>query len=416
MTQGTVHIIGAGLAGLSAATQLADAGHHIVIYEASAQAGGRCRSYYDVTLDSIIDNGNHLVLAGNQAARTYLKRIGTDAQFSASTTPSFDYVDARTLQRWTLRLNEGLLPLWLFNPQRRVPDTKLRDYLAILRLLWAKSTDTIENLLPPHGLLYERLWHSFFVSALNTHPSIASASLAAAILRGSLMKGGKACVPLVAEGLSEIFIDPAIAYIKARGGDVLFNQRVRAVEFSDSRATALSMSSGETVTLHAGDHVICAATAPVACSLLPALDAPDEWRGIVNAHFRITPPAHMPKILGVIHAQTEWIFCFPDRISVTISDADRLMSMEREALAAMIWQEVSSITGLDSVLPPWQIIKEKRATFAATPQQDAKRPAQTTSWHNVYLAGDWVQTGLPSTIEGAILSGVRAAELVTTSQ
>ncbi len=91
--------------------------------------------------------------------------------------------------------------------------------------------------------------------------------------------------------------------------------------------------------------------------------------------------------------------------------ADRLLDVPREELAETIWQEVAQVTGLPNALPPWQIVRERRATFAATPGENAQRPGAATAWRNLLLAGDWTQTGLPATIEGAIRSGNRAAEL-----
>jgi uncharacterized protein with NAD-binding domain and iron-sulfur cluster len=114
-------------------------------------------------------------------------------------------------------------------------------------------------------------------------------------------------------------------------------------------------------------------------------------------------------MIGVVNGTVEWIFAFPDRLSVTISGADRLLDVPRETLAQTLWQEVATVTGVAAPLPPWQIIKERRATFAALPQQDARRPPTETKWDNVALAGDWTATGLPATIEGAIRSGNRAA-------
>ena len=142
------------------------------------------------------------------------------------------------------------------------------------------------------------------------------------------------------------------------------------------------------------------------------MTAPDEFRGILNVHFQIAPPRGQPAILGVVNAEIEWLFAFPDRLSVTISDADRLIDRPRDELAAEIWREAAVLTGLAGDLPPWQIVKEKRATFAATPAQDAKRPDTRTQWANVVLAGDWIQTGLPATIEGAVRSGYKAASIV----
>ncbi|MEO6379783.1 MAG: FAD-dependent oxidoreductase, partial [Caulobacteraceae bacterium] len=135
-----------------------------------------------------------------------------------------------------------------------------------------------------------------------------------------------------------------------------------------------------------------------------------------NAHYRIAPPANAEPIVGVIGGLAEWVFAFPDRLSVTISAADRLLDSDREELAQRIWQDVAVVHGLPlEPLPPWQIVKERRATFAATPQQEAKRPGPETPWENLWLAGDWTATGLPATLEGAVRSGRKAAGLVLAS-
>jgi uncharacterized protein with NAD-binding domain and iron-sulfur cluster len=114
----------------------------------------------------------------------------------------------------------------------------------------------------------------------------------------------------------------------------------------------------------------------------------------------------------VLNGTIEWLFAFPDRLSTTISAADRLLDVAREALAAKIWDEVATVAALPKALPPWQIVRERRATFAATPRENAKRPDADTAWSNLFLAGDWIRTGLPATIEGAVRSGNRAADLI----
>ena len=124
---GQIHVVGAGLAGLSAAVRLAAAGHRVVIHEASNQAGGRCRSYHDATLGMTIDNGNHLVLSGNRATLDYLETIGAGERLVGPDAPEFPFVDLATGERWTLRLSDGLLPWWIFDPKRRVPGTRAAD-------------------------------------------------------------------------------------------------------------------------------------------------------------------------------------------------------------------------------------------------------------------------------------------------
>ena len=117
------------------------------------------------------------------------------------------------------------------------------------------------------------------------------------------------------------------------------------------------------------DAVVLAVPPVVAASLIPDLTAPSEFRAIVNAHFRIAPPAGLPPMTGIINGTAEWLFAFPDRLSVTISSADRLLDTPRVQLAAQIWREVAAVAGIAAPLPPWQIVRERRATFAALPRR-----------------------------------------------
>src|SRR5664280_1717549 len=131
----SVHIIGAGLAGLATAVRLAAQGVRATVYEATNQAGGRCRSYHDPALGITIDNGNHLLLSGNRAALGYLATIGASDRLAGPSSASFPFIDLATHERWTLRANNGRIPWWIFDRNRRVPGTRARDYLSILRLL-----------------------------------------------------------------------------------------------------------------------------------------------------------------------------------------------------------------------------------------------------------------------------------------
>jgi uncharacterized protein with NAD-binding domain and iron-sulfur cluster len=120
-------------------------------------------------------------------------------------------------------------------------------------------------------------------------------------------------------------------------------------------------------------------------------------------------------MLGLFGGTAEWAFAFPERISVTVSGADAIVDRDREDLARTLWRDVAAAHRLSATLPPWQIVKEKRATFRATPDQATKRPGTRTPLANVFLAGDWTATGLPATIEGAVRSGQAAADMAIAS-
>ena len=415
MSAGAVHVVGAGIAGLSAAVRLVEAGLEVVVHEAASFAGGRCRSYLDPTLGVVIDNGNHLLLSGNHAALDYLGRIGALKTLRDPGAAVFNFADLATGERWRLDLSEGRIPWWLLDRKKRVPGTALGEYFAPLGVFMKGDNATVGEAMDCGGPLYERLWRPLLTSALNTDPPESSAALAAALLRETLAAGGKACHPLfAAHGLAASFIDPALAFLVERGVPVRFGDRLRAIRFEDKRAVALEFDR-TTQELGADDCVLLAVPPWAAKDLLPGLTAPDEFRAILNVHFHIEPPRGQPAILGVVNAEIEWLFAFEDRLSVTISSADRLIDRPRDELAAELWREAAALTGLGPGLPPWQIVKEKRATFAATPAQNARRPDPRTQWANVVLAGDWVQTGLPATIEGAVRSGYKAASIVTGS-
>lgn len=402
-------MVGAGLAGLSAATALAERGYRVTLSEAARAAGGRCRTYHDPQLGQEIDNGNHLVLSGNAAVQRYLTRIGAGDRLVGPAAAAFPFVDLRDGARWTLRPNAGRLPWWVLRPARRVPGTRARDYLAFARLMRAPAGATIGGRIATHGALWDRLIAPLLVSALNTPPARGSAALAGAIVRETLAKGGRACRPLVATPtLSAAFVDPALGWLAARGATVRTGRRLRSIERETGRATVLRFADGDE-TVAPDVPVILAVPAWIAAELLPGLTTPTEHHAIVNAHFAIAPPAGTAPVTGLVGGTAEWIFAFPDRLSTTTSAADLLCDEDREVLALRLWSDVARALGLPPALPRWQIVRERRATFAATPEQDRLRPGVATPLANLFLAGDWTATGLPATIEGALRSGETAA-------
>jgi squalene-associated FAD-dependent desaturase len=414
--QKTVHIIGAGVSGLSAAVRLANANYRVHVHEATQQAGGRCRSYFDAATNLTIDNGNHLLLSGNRHALNYARSIGTEAGLAGPRLAQFPFVDLATGRRWTLDLGDSRLPTWVFDEKRRVPDTSLMDYLALAPLVWAGTDRLVGNAIPCDGTLYQRLVQPLLLAALNVDPPEGSAGLAGAIVRETLLAGGQACRPLIArDGLSSVLIEPAVKLLQDKGSTVQFGHELRQFVMVSGRVGELKFGD-DTITIAPDDAVVLAVPPRAAASLLPGLKTPNKFRAIVNAHFRFDPPQDAPPILGVVGGLVEWLFAFPQRLSVTISNGDRLVDMPREELAQAIWRDVRKAAGVDGELPPplppWQIVRERRATFEATPEQNALRPGAATAVKNLFLAGDWTDTGLPATIEGSVRSGDRAADLV----
>ena len=427
---GTVHIVGAGLAGLSAAVELSGAGTRVVVHEGAGHAGGRCRSFHDEGLGCLVDNGNHLLLSGNRAAVAYLERIGARASMHEGP-PAFPFCDLRTGARWEIRPSAGPFPWWALSPATRAPGTGAMDYLRGLALAFVGPKFTVAEALglPKSAPGREMFWDPLTIAVLNAETDEVAAPLLWAVLRETVGQGARACRPLIARrGLGPSLIDPALAFLGMHGAAVRFNARLRAIEFEKGAAKTLRFAEGE-VAIGEGDCVIVALPQGMVGEFLPGIPTPEGTRAIVNAHFRIPgresgdrgasfndargdSPAH-PRLLGLVGGTAHWVFVRETLASVTVSAADRLAEEDAATIAGRVWEDVRRALDLGPLaLPAHRIVKEKRATFAQTPANFARRAKTRTPWPNLFLAGDWTDTGLPATLEGAIRSGVSAAKAV----
>jgi squalene-associated FAD-dependent desaturase len=410
-----VHVVGAGLAGLAAAVRLTRRGRRVVLHEAANQAGGRCRSFFDPTLGRVIDNGNHLLISGNRSTLAYLEAIGAADSLIGPKKASFPFLDLATGERWVVRPNAGRVPWWILRRSRRVPGTGLGGYLAAWRLACAGPERTVGECLPGRGLLWSRFWAPLATAVLNTPPATASARLLRAALRESFAQGGAACRPLIArDSLAASLVEPALALLRRSGVEISFGQRLRHIDLLDD--TVASLVFGARIDLGSDDRVILALPPWQIATLLPEVPVPTASHAIVNGHLRLPGAARLPGdavLLGLIGGTAEWLFVRNRLASVTVSAADALAEVANEEIAARFWADTRTALGLPAdPPPPMRIIKERRATFAQTPEQERRRPPAATRWANLFLAGDWTATGLPATIESAIRSGDRAADLV----
>jgi squalene-associated FAD-dependent desaturase len=404
-----IAVVGAGMAGLSAAVALIQAGKAVTLIEAGPAAGGRCRSYFDRELGLRIDNGNHLLLSGNHAVFGYLDTIGATETLAMPAEPMFPFMDLRDRSRWVLRPNLGRIPWWVLSPTRRVPRTHVRDHLALLRLRKINSDATVDASMR-HDTLYERLVEPLAVAALNTPADEGLARLLSTVMEETLFQGGRACIPGIPRvGLSETLVDPAIAWLTARGSTIHLSRRVAALRDNGNGCVELSTTEGPMT----ADAVVLAVPPWVLSDLLPGQVCPTAFQAILNIHFRTAVALEPPGFIGLIGGTAEWVFVKQGHVSVTISAANRMVDQDAETIARAVWPDVQAALELpDGPLPPWRVVKERRATVAATAAQERLRPSPRTGLANVVLAGDWTDTGLPGTIEGAIRSGQTAAEVI----
>lgn len=421
-----IHIVGGGLAGLSAAVSLSGQPDiRISIYEGSPSFGGRARSYNDSGLNRLIDNGNHLILSGNEAVFKYLWKIGATQSLTGPKVPLFPFVDLEENKRWDLLLSKGKFPWWLFSSKKRVPGFHFPELLSLWNLVKANSRQTVADCLI-NGEFARRLLQPFSVSALNTSCEMASASLLGSVIKQSLLKGGKACIPYFPkEGLSESFVKPALSLLKLQGGGLHLTSRISEIGVQNNRVDYFVVN-GEKIVLGPQDTLILALHAYVAEKILrpicPNIQIPNQFESILNLHFAVDRDLKIhgnigrAKFVGVIGGISEWLFFKDGVISVTISAANRFTGCKPENIVPLIWQEIQKVFNpvlskpLSEQVPVYRLLWEKRASFMASAEQNNRRPGCYTPFSNLFLAGDWTATGLPSTLEGTIRSGFNAAQ------
>lgn len=406
MTSRVLYVIGAGMAGLSAAVAGVRAGFRVSVHEAAPHAGGRCRSFHDKELDCLIDNGTHLMLSGNTSVRSLTRLTGGDAHLCKAPA-AFPFVDLTDNTRWILHPNDSALPWWMAFKNRRVPDSSLWDYMALLGLMRAPPGETVMGRLGTNPL-FRRLIEPLSSAILNTEAEAASAHMLGAVMRETLGRGGAASRPLLApRGLGAALVDPTLTWLRRNEVPLHLNDGLEGLDITQKRIKALKFR-GAHIPLGADDSVILAVPPWVASRFLPSVVPPFTTRPIVNAHFLYA--GNCPPMVGLVGGHAHWIFKRDNVLSVTVSAAGALAEMAGPDIAAVLWDDVRRALNLNTnaLPPPCRVIKERRATLAHTPDQDRRRPASTTPLANLWLAGDWTATGLPCTIEGALRSGENA--------
>ena len=410
MHRPTVHVVGAGVSGLSAAVSLAaTADAQIVVHESAAIAGGRRRPLFDEATQTAFASGADFILSSWSSALTLIEAIGARGQWREAAPDGIAFADLATGERWRLRLGRGRLPWRALAQRNRPPGVALRDCWPLARLARASAAARLVDHAPRFGAAAERIWRPFALAALNAELERASARLAGAAISASRWGGATLLAP--PRGLARGLVEPALKTLARRGAATRFERKLVGLAFEDGRVAALDFAH-DRVDLAPGDAVILATPPHEATALAPGLVAPQEFAAAVHVHFAAPPAPDASPIMGVVNGTIHWLLSAEDSMTAVVRDAGAVIDRPRDELAAAAWRDVAALTGQRDAVPAWRVVRRKRAAFAATPEQDALRPGCDTPWPNLFLAGAYVQTGLPDCLEGSARSGATAAERV----
>ncbi len=441
-----VVVVGAGFAGLSAAVALADAGLKVVVVEQSPRLGGRATAFTDRETGEHVDNGQHVLFGCYRETYAFLRRIGSGhlAPLQASLALTMAATDGQSFALRCPRLPPpwhivgGVLGWRALSIGDRLSALRMRRLLGEARREGPEATAarvdpevTVAGWLRAHGQsprLCDWLWHPLAVAALNQSPDAAAAApfvRVVAELCGPRVEDSSVGLPSVP--LDQLYATPAKQFIEARGGTVLTGSPARVVMDGDAAVRGVRTEANEiaaaavlsAVPWHAVGRLWDEGTPPVLAGLISRATAMKS-SPIVTVNLWVDGPVLSTRFAGLVGGPMHWVFDkaaifgrAAGHLSVVASGAEELASMDN----ARVTQ--TAVEHLQAALPEMRgrrlvrsvVVREHRATFSLAPGGPA-RPAAATDVDRFFLAGDWTDTGLPATIEGAVKSGRVAAALI----
>ena len=422
-------VIGGGFAGISAACRLAGDGHRVVLLERSPRLGGRAASFRDPASGETIDYGHHVSMRCCTATDGFLRRIGAGEAIAYQSELSVPilYDGGRTVLRGAPLLPG---PAHLLPGLLRYRALSFSERLRVLRASGAILVDprrgrSFGEWLRAHGQgarAIARLWDPVCVATLNAHVDAVDLQAARKVFREGFFSSDGAGLGLFTQPLSGAF-DAARDYLEARGGEIHTGSAVRRIHVQDGRAALVELTGGDRLEAEA---VIVAvppwdlasiAQEPELASIHEAA-AELKWAPIVNVHLWFDRQILAEDFAICVDSPLQAVFNVSQRpgthLVLSQSAASEWVDLPHDEVAAALHSDLVRLlpNAGTARLERHLVITTRRATFVPAPGSDGLRPGSKTPINGLYLAGDWTATGWPSTIEGAIRSGVVAAARV----
>lgn len=421
-------IVGGGLAGLSSAVFLSKAGYEVELIESTPKLGGRTYSFINKNNNSEIDNGQHILMGSYQNTLEYLKIIGSDKIPEYQNNLEVNFQDKNGIQ-FSLKSPHSFYPLNLFQALLSYKAISLAERLKIIKFVFTIMFNKRKDLKQKNLYQYlteqnqtpaaiNSLWELIAVSTMNTKLNEASAEAFVKLLSKMFLNGNKAStIVLPKVPLSRLFIDPAIKYIELRSAKCSVSESLKSISTSQNEIIKITTNKREITDF---DYLILAIPHHAYKNLksntkiLNDININMPTSPIITLHIWLKKELFEYKFMGLINSQIHWIFRNKDHYSIVISASDKYTELNNSEIFNLLILEISKYfpTFSNNDVLDYKIINEKKATIKCTIENEKIRGNINSPYNNLLFAGDWTNTDLPGTIEGAILSGKNAANII----
>lgn len=418
-------IIGGGISGLTAASYLVSKKIKVTLLESSPKLGGRAYSFFDQETQTILDNGQHIMMGCFNETLDLLNLIEAKDNFIFQKNLKIEFLHEE-FGNINLNADKWFYPFNLLSALLKFKIFDNRDKLQLIKFLLSlpfQSKKKLNNITVKQWLieseqtenLIKYFWEIIGIGALNSSISKASALLFNEIISQILYHGNFAStIILQKNGLSKSLIDPLNSFIVKNNGDIILSNKVNRLVIE--KDNVVSVLTGDEK-LSDYDYLISAiplySLARIIDLNILNINIQFEYSSILNIHLWIEGLNLKEKFYGFLDSPLHWIFVKDEHFNIVISDADYLIEKDQNEIMELVINELKRFfpVAADAV-KKYKIIKEKKATFIPANKVNKLRPEAETKIKNLFLAGDWTNTGLPATIESAVKSGRIAAEKV----
>ncbi len=422
--QKSVCVIGGGVAGLSAAVFLAKENFKITLVEASPKLGGRAYSFFDKQLGIIIDNGQHIFASWYKDTFEFLKIIGSYDKLKFQKRLEVNFRDLNG-KSYTLKspfnFFFGMITydalsfkdnMCLIRFLRKIKSGKLRDIdLRNINTdeLFVETEQTVN--------LIKSFWEPFIVAVFNAEPKDTSALMFVEMINHGFIEKGNSNLVLPNDFLSDIYVEPTVNYLRKKDANVILNKQASSFKFKDDKITSLILEDKSEI------------ESDIYVSAVPFFDLEKllgnefvsklETSSITNIHIKFSESIDeiiKERFVGILDATIQWVFKVKDdQICVVISASNEIAEKDKEEIFEIAKRELTNSFQeiKNKTIDGYRVIKEMRATFKPNKDSLNNRLDNKTAYNNFFLAGDWTNTGLPSTIEGAVRSSKKCVNLIT---